>query len=117
MKNYLFHDYETGEDFIVETDTKEKAYLCAYTYFKDPKFCGEISYFEAEMLGLDTYQKGENKMLTNEYIYQRAYEIFDMIMDKADNHPQTYDEIILTLTTVNSLIENKIMELLYERME
>jgi hypothetical protein len=55
MKNYLFHDYETGEDFIVETDAKEKAYLCAYTYFKDPKFCGEISYFEAEMLGLDTY--------------------------------------------------------------
>jgi len=55
MKNYLFHDYETGEDFIVETDTKEKAYLCAYTYFKDPKFCGEISYFEAEMSGLDTY--------------------------------------------------------------
>ena len=47
-------------------------------------------------------------MLTNEYIYQRAYEIFDIIMDKADNRPQTYDEIILTLTTVNSLIENKI---------
>lgn len=117
MKNYLFHDYETGEDFIVETDAKEKAYLCAYTYFKDPKFCGEISYFEAEMLGLDTYQKGENKMLTNEYIYQRAYEIFDMIMDKADNRPQTYDEIILTLTTVNSLIENRIIELSYERME
>lgn len=61
MKNYLFHDYETGEDFIVETDSKEKAYMCAYTYFKDPKFCDEISYFEAEMLGLDTYQKGEIK--------------------------------------------------------
>ena len=56
-------------------------------------------------------------MLTNGYIYQRAYEIFDMIMDKADNHPQTYDEIILTLATVNSLIENKIIELSYERME
>jgi uncharacterized protein YutE (UPF0331/DUF86 family) len=56
-------------------------------------------------------------MLTNEYIYQRAYEIFDMIMDKADNRPQTYDEIILTLATVNSLIENKIIELSNERME
>lgn len=56
-------------------------------------------------------------MLTNEYIYQRAYEIFDMIMDKVDNRPQTYDEIILTLATVNSLIENKIIELSYERME
>ena len=56
-------------------------------------------------------------MLTNEYIYQRAYEIFDMIMDKADNRPQTYDEIILTLATVSSLIENKIIELSHERME
>ena len=56
MKNYLFYDYETGENFIVETDMKEKAYLCAYKYFKDPKFISEISYFEAEMLGLDTYQ-------------------------------------------------------------
>jgi len=27
MKNYLFHDYETGEDFIVETDMKEK-HIC-----------------------------------------------------------------------------------------
>lgn len=55
MKVYLFHDYETGEDFIVETDTKEKAYLCAYIHFKDPKFCREISYFEAGMLDLDIY--------------------------------------------------------------
>jgi len=55
MKNYLFHDYETGEDFIVETDLKEKAYLCAYEYFEEPIFEGEISYFEAEMLGYDTY--------------------------------------------------------------
>ena len=56
MKNYLFYDYASGETFIVETDMKEKAYLCAYKYFKDPKFIGEISYFEAEMSGLDTYQ-------------------------------------------------------------
>ena len=55
MKNYLFYDYDLGEHFIVETDTKEKAYLCAYTYFKDPKFCEELSYFEAELLGLDVY--------------------------------------------------------------
>lgn len=55
MKEYWFYDYETGEDFIVETEMKEQAYLCAYKYFKDPKFCGEISYFEAEMSGLDTY--------------------------------------------------------------
>ena len=60
MKNYLFYDEYTGEEFIVETDMKEKAYMCAYKYFKEPKFCGEILYFEAEMSGLDTYQKGEN---------------------------------------------------------
>ncbi len=56
-------------------------------------------------------------MLSNKYDYQNAYEIFDMIMDKADNRPQTYDEIICTLATVNSIIENKIIELLHERME
>lgn len=65
MKNYLFYDYDSGEHFIVETDTKEKAYLCAYTYFKDPKFCEEVSYFEAELLGLDVYQKG---VKMNKYI-------------------------------------------------
>ena len=55
MKNYLFYDEYTGEEFIVETENKEKAYMIAYTYFKEPKFTDEISDFEAEMLGLDTY--------------------------------------------------------------
>lgn len=56
MKEYLFYDNASGEMFIVETDMKEKAYLCAYKYFEDPIFEGEISHFEAEMSGLDTYQ-------------------------------------------------------------
>lgn len=55
MKNYLFYDYASGETFIVETDMKEKAYLCAYKNFKDPRFCGEISFFHSIMLGLDIY--------------------------------------------------------------
>ena len=55
MKNYLFYDYTSGEMFIVETDMKEKAYLYAYKNFKDPRFIGEISHWEAEMSGLDTY--------------------------------------------------------------
>ena len=55
MKNYLFYDEISGEEFLVETDMKEKAYLCAYKYFEDPIFEGEISRFEAEMMGLDTY--------------------------------------------------------------
>ena len=56
MKNRLFCDYESGEDFIVEASTKEKALEIASEYFADP--CGnpdEISDFEAEMMGLDTY--------------------------------------------------------------
>lgn len=55
MKNYLFYDEVTGEEFLVETDTKEKAILCARAYFQEPQFCGEVSYWEAEMMGLDTY--------------------------------------------------------------
>ena len=55
MKNYLFYDEVTGEEFLVETDMKEKAYLCARAYFQEPKFIGEVSNWEAEMLGLDTY--------------------------------------------------------------
>ena len=58
MKNYLFYDEVTGEEFIVETDCRSKAILCARAYFEEPRFCGEISYWEAEMMGLDTYQKG-----------------------------------------------------------
>ena len=55
MKNYLFYDNASGEMFIVETDMKEKAIICARHYFEEPIFEGEISNFEAEMLGYDTY--------------------------------------------------------------
>ncbi len=55
MKNYLFYDYDSGENFIVETENKEKAYMIAYTYFKEPKFCEELSDLVAEILGYDTY--------------------------------------------------------------
>lgn len=55
MKEYLFYDNASGEMFIVETDMKEKAYLCAYKYFKDPKFCGEILHFHPIMFGFDIY--------------------------------------------------------------
>lgn len=55
MKEYLFYDEASGEMFLVETDMAEKAYLCAYKYFEEPKFVREVSHFEAEMLGYDTY--------------------------------------------------------------
>lgn len=60
MKNYLFEDCYSGEDFIVEEDSYEKALLTARLYYADPEFIDEISDYEAEMSGFDTYQKGEN---------------------------------------------------------
>ena len=42
MKEYLFYDEVSGEEFLVETDMKEK-------------FVREVSHWEAEMMGLDTY--------------------------------------------------------------
>lgn len=56
MKNYLFTDYATGEDFIIEALSKESAVKIAKEYFADP--CGKperITDEEAEMMGLDTY--------------------------------------------------------------
>ena len=55
MKEFLFYDEVTGEEFLVETDMKAKAIICARAYFEKPKFIGEVSHYEAEMLGLDTY--------------------------------------------------------------
>ena len=59
MKNFYFIDNETGEDFIVEAENPLEAICIACTYFKEPIIQREISDYEAEMLGVDTYQKGE----------------------------------------------------------
>ena len=59
MKNFYFVDNETGEDFIVVADTKHDAIHIASAYFEEPQFLREISEYEAEMIGVDTYQKGE----------------------------------------------------------
>ena len=55
MKNYFMIDDVTGEEFIVEALNKEEAQRTAEMYFEAPKLDSEISDFEAEMLGLDTY--------------------------------------------------------------
>ncbi len=55
MKNYLCWDEVTGEEFIVEALSKEEARKIADMYFEEPKIDSQISDFEAEMLGLDTY--------------------------------------------------------------
>lgn len=55
MKNYLFTDEITGEDFIVEGLSKEDARKTAEMYFEEPRLIDRISDFEAESLGYDTY--------------------------------------------------------------
>lgn len=55
MKNYLFTDKISGEDFIVEGLSKEDARKTAEMYFEEPKLIEQISDYEAEALGLDTY--------------------------------------------------------------
>lgn len=55
MKNFYFVDNETGEDFIVEAEILAKAMYIATAYFEDPQFVEELTDYEAEMLGVDTY--------------------------------------------------------------
>ena len=55
MKNYLFTDKISGEDFIVEGLSKEDARKTAEMYFEKPKLIEQISDYEAEALGYDTY--------------------------------------------------------------
>ena len=62
MKTYWFEivgedSVLCGEEFFVESDTQEHAEHLAEFYFPDEEieFNGEVSEFEAEMLGLDTY--------------------------------------------------------------
>lgn len=64
---WLFMDYATGEEFIVQLDVKynfledekpdivDKMYEIAQKYFEDVEWLDEITEEEAEALGLDTY--------------------------------------------------------------
>jgi hypothetical protein len=55
MKNFYFVDIETGEDFIVEAETMAEARHTADELFDRARFIREISDYEAEMIGVDTY--------------------------------------------------------------
>lgn len=55
MKNFYFVDNETAEGFIVEAENKLDAICIASTYFKEPMVIREVSDYEAEMMGVDTY--------------------------------------------------------------
>ncbi len=56
-REWLFEDTESGEMFLVETINGDKndAIAIANEYFDTPNFIEEVSEFEAEMLGYDTY--------------------------------------------------------------
>ena len=58
---YWFEDMASGEEFFVEEITRENAFKIAYQNFKEPHFIDTVTNEEAEMMGLDTYQKGEIK--------------------------------------------------------
>lgn len=55
LHEYLFTDNDTGEDFFVEETSLENAWEIAKEFFADPSFITEVSYEEAEAMGLDTY--------------------------------------------------------------
>lgn len=55
MRNFLFRDEETGEEFFVQEDTLEKAKEIANDIFSEPTFISIFSDVEAECAGLDTY--------------------------------------------------------------
>lgn len=56
-REWLFEDTESGEMFLVETINGDKndAIAIAEENFDSPHFIEEVSEFEAEMLGYDTY--------------------------------------------------------------
>lgn len=57
FREWLFEDTESGEMFLVETINGDEndAIAIANECFDTPKLINEVSEFEAEMLGYDTY--------------------------------------------------------------
>lgn len=56
ISDYLFKDMETGENFFVETDSKENAIEIANQYFNNARCIMRLDVEDAERWGLDTYQ-------------------------------------------------------------
>lgn len=58
MKNYLFLDNESGEQFFVECKTLAEAWIIVWENFEDDsdiRFLGAYTSEEADILGYDTY--------------------------------------------------------------
>ena len=59
MYTYEFFDEATGEAFFVESTDKREAIATARIFFEEPHCYGKVSEEYAEMMGYDTYQKGD----------------------------------------------------------
>lgn len=90
---YWFEDMASGEEFFVEEITRENAFKIAYQNFKEPHFIDTVTNEEAEMMGLDTYQKGEIKMRV-----EKVQE-YNVMFDN--------DEMKTLLSCVNVLVDCK----------
>ena len=55
MTTFWFYDAVSGEEFFVEAFDEIEAESIAYEHFENPIFREEVSYFEAECMGYDTY--------------------------------------------------------------
>ncbi len=58
MKDYLFIDNETGEEFFIERESKHEAFEFVWQEFgqnSDIEYEGCYSVEEADILGYDTY--------------------------------------------------------------
>ena len=56
-------------------------------------------------------------MLDMSYIVRFAEELAEMVIDKVEDHPTTYDEAVLTLLNVERLLHDRVIDLEYERIE
>ena len=55
VRDFLFYDRQTGEEFFVETTSPEEAQKIAHQYFENPRLIDVYSVAEADILGYDTY--------------------------------------------------------------
>ena len=55
VKDFLFYDKETGEEFFVEVETLDDALAIANNYFESPCLIDVMTTEEADILGYDTY--------------------------------------------------------------
>lgn len=57
LKDYLFTDEESGEEFFVECESLDKAWEIVREYFEEDyvNYLATYSPEEADILGLDTY--------------------------------------------------------------